>query len=178
MWLCSSQRRQTKKKHLVTDRSCRLAGYSSISILVNTCVAVANDAQCLFVCGFCFVAQSATFKGNLWMYCFRFNASGARWTVWVASANYNSNAVSLPVWLSCTQLHSGVVCVCVCMCMWMCMCACMPSCPRITLTHLWCSHHSCTFCRQKPATFLRGMWISEVCDHILPEIKLLSMKSP
>lgn len=128
MWLCSSQRRQTKKKHLVTDRSCRLAGYSSISILVNTCVAVANDAQCLFVCGFCFVAQSATFKGNLWMYCFRFKASGARWTVWVASANYNSNAVSLPVWLSCTQLHSGVVCVCVCVFACACECACARAC--------------------------------------------------
>lgn len=78
LWLCSSQRGQKNKthfhldsndslQHVVTDRSCRLAGYSSISILVNTCVAVANDAQCLFVCGFCFVAQSATFKGILRM---------------------------------------------------------------------------------------------------------------
>lgn len=29
-----------------------MAGYSSISILVNTCVEAANDAQCLFVCSF------------------------------------------------------------------------------------------------------------------------------
>ncbi len=83
----------------------------------------------------------------LWTSCFRFNASKACWTVWVACANYNSNTVSLPVCLSCAQLHVWVVCVCVC----------TSSCPQRTLTHLHRSHHSCSFRRQEPATFLMGV---------------------
>lgn len=128
MWLCSSQRRQTKKEHLVTDRSCRLAGYSSISILVNTCVAVANDAQCLFVCGFCFVAQvqhSKGFCGCIASSLMPLGPVGLFGWLPLITIQMLSPCLSGWVALSCTQ--ELFVCVFACACECACARACHPA---------------------------------------------------